>query len=274
MGESMDKIKNYFNSILLLIRKPVMSILPGQLSFFFLLSLIPILLIIGVISSNISSSTVLLENILSKGIPSDISSLLLPLLSGNEIDYNIIILMVSSLLLISKGTRSIMRVADNVYEIKEMKGIRGYIKSFILAFVLILLIAFIMIIPVFGSDMLSVFKQFNIFPNLSDSILKLYEIFKWPISILVIFVNLKIIYTYAPSKKIPTRTVNKGAIFTTILWVLLTILYSYYINNMSKYNLFYGGAAKIIVLMLWTYFISYIFVLGMGINSYELKNEK
>ena len=274
MGESMNKIKNSFNKILLLIRKPIMSILPGQLSFFFLLSLIPILLIIGLISSSLSTTPVLIENILSKGIPNDISSLLIPLLSGNDIDYNIIILMISALLLVSKGTRSIMKVASNVYEIKDMTGIKGYIKAFILAIVLILLISFIIIIPVFGSEMLFIFKQFNIFPNLSDNLLKLYEIFKWPISMLVIFINLKIIYTYAPSEKIPSRTVNKGAIFTTLLWGILTVLYSYYINNMSKYNLFYGGAAKIIVLMLWTYFISYIFVLGMGINSYELKNEK
>ena len=273
MGESMNKIKKSFNDILLLIRKPVMSILPGQLSFFFLLSLIPILLIIGVISSKVSSSTVILENILSKGTPADISTLLLPLLSGNEVDYNIIILMISSLLLVSKGTRSIMRVASNVYETKDITGIKGYIKAFILAIVLILLIAFIIIIPVFGSELLTIFKQFNLLPNLSDNILRLYEIFKWPISILVIFINLKIIYTYAPNGKVPTNTVNKGALFTTILWVLLTMLYSYYINNMSKYNLFYGGAAKIIVLMLWTYFISYIFVLGMGINANNLKKQ-
>ena len=272
MGESMNKIKNYFNDILLIIRKPVTSILPGQLSFFFLLSLIPIFLLIGIISTNLSSSTTIIEDILTKSTPGDISTLLLPLLSGG-VDYNIIILIISALLLVSKGTRSIMRVSSSVYEIKDTTGIKAYIKSFILAIVLILLISFIIIIPVFGSKILNMFKVLNIFPNLSESILNSYDLLKWPISIFIVFINLKVIYLFSLNKKIPSKSVNKGALFTTIVWVILTLLYSYYIDNMSKYTIFYGGAAKIIVLMLWTYLISYVFVLGICINVNDLKKE-
>ena len=67
--------------------------------------------------------------------------------------------------------------------------------------------------------------------------------------------------------KISAKSVNKGAIFTTILWSILTSLYSFYISNISSYDTFYGSASKIIVLMLWIYLISYIFVLGMSINA-------
>ena len=274
MGEYMKKIKNYFYDILIQIRKPVMSILPGQLSFFFLLSLIPILLIIGIISSSFSVSTETIQSVINKGTPGNISSLLLPLLTNNEVDYNIIILMVSALLLVSKGTRSIMRASGVIYEVEDIKGIKGFIKAFILAIILILLITFIIIIPVFGSKILYLFKQFNIIPDLTDNILKNYEIFKWPISMFVIFINVKILYLFSLNKKVPSSSVNIGAVFTTILWAILTFIYSYYITNMSKYNIFYGGAAKIIVLMLWTYLLSYIFVIGMVINAKYLKENK
>ena len=80
----------------------------------------------------------------------------------------------------------------NVYEINDITGIKGYLKAFLLAILLIISISFVIIIPVFGSRILLSFKQFNIFPNLSDNILRLYEVFKWPISMLVIFINLKI----------------------------------------------------------------------------------
>ena len=44
-------------------------------------------------------------------------------------------------------------------------------------------------------------------------------------------------------------------------------------NYSSTYDEYYGGASNLIVFMLWIYLISYIFVLGMSINSIEEKSE-
>lgn len=266
-----NKLSVFFKDVIELIRKPVMSILPGQLSFFLLLSLIPIILLIGVICSAFSVSTNDIMNILKGSLPADVSSLMIPLLYGKGMDYNIIILLISSLLLISKGTRSIMRVASIIYNTKEKNNIFMIFKSFALAFILVLLFAFIIIIPVLGSKILAILHNFKIVSNLTDSIIYMYNLLKWPISVLVIFINIKIIYTISPNKKISSSSVNKGSIFTTVLWILLTAMYSYYITNISSYNIFYGGASNLIVLMLWIYLISYIFVLGMSINASSLK---
>ena len=73
----------------------------------------------------------------------------------------------------------------------------------------------------------------------------------------------------APDKKVPSNSVNGGAIFTTILWIGITALYSYYINNFANYSVFYGSLANIVVLMLWIYFLSYFFVIGMAMNYRE-----
>ena len=83
----------------------------------------------------------------------------------------------------------------------------------------------------------------------------------------------KIIYIYSPNRTIPSKSVNKGATFTSVLWVAITALYSFYITHLTKYNIFYGGAANIIILMLWIYLMSYIFVLGMSINASYLKSQ-
>ena len=50
------KVCNFYKDIVALMRKPVMSILPGHLSFFLLLSLVPILLLIGVVANTLSFS--------------------------------------------------------------------------------------------------------------------------------------------------------------------------------------------------------------------------
>ena len=60
---------------------------------------------------------------------------------------------------------------------------------------------------------------------------------------------------------------NKGSIFTTIMWLLSSRIYSFYLNNFNHYNLYYGNMSNILILLIWIYLISYIFVIGMSINA-------
>ena len=70
---------------------------------------------------------------------------------------------------------------------------------------------------------------------------------------------------------------NKGALFTTIGWIIVTAIYSFYISHFANYQMFYGGISTIIVMMIWIYFLSYILVMGIAINqanySIDKKNE-
>lgn len=269
------KLSIFVKDVIQMIRKPVMSVLPGQLSFFLLLSLIPIILIIGVISSIFSLSTTGIINFINASFPASTSSLIIPLLNANQggFNYNVIFLIIPAILLVSKGTRSIMRVASIIYGVEDKNTIKEVVKSFLLAILLTLLISFIIIIPVLSGKILTIIHKFKIVSILTDNIIFIFNILKWPLSIFVIFINLKIIYTITPNKKISSKCVNKGAIFTTILWTLATYVYSFYITNISSYNIFYGSASNLIILMLWFYIISYIFVLGMSINANYIKNK-
>ena len=77
----------------------------------------------------------------------------------------------------------------------------------------------------------------------------------------------------APDRKIPSSYVNKGALFTSVFWVLATYIYSYYIANFAHYNVFYGGLSNVIILMLWVYFLAYIFTIGMALNQNDEKEK-
>lgn len=267
------KLKKFFKSVVKMMRKPVMSILPGQMSFFLLLSLIPMILLIGVISSSFSISIDNLIEFINITFPADTSKLILPLLSGKGLDYNIIILLISALLLVSKGTRSIIVAASNIYKVEDDDPIKNMIKSIIIAIILVLLVFFIIIIPVFGSRILLFVQGIANISFITNRLIRVYNLLKWPISIFIIFFNVKLIYTIAPNKQINSNTVNKGSLFTTFLWTITTFFYSFYMTHVSSYNIFYGGASSIIILMLWIYLISYIFVLGMSINASDDKLE-
>lgn len=267
------KINKFFKSVVKMMRKPVMSVLPGQLSFFLLLSLIPMVLLIGLISSFFSISIDSLIEFIKISLPADTSKLIIPLLNGKGVDYNVIILIVSSLMLVSKGTRSIIVAASNIYKVDENDPVKDTIKSIFIAIILVLLVFFIIVIPVFGSKILLFVQKFTDITFITNRVIDIYNIIKWPLTIFIIFINLKLIYTLAPNKQIKSSTVNKGSLFTTIIWTIMTFLYSFYMTNISSYNIFYGGASSIIILMLWIYLISYIFVLGMSINASDEKFE-
>ena len=82
--------------------------------------------------------------------------------------------------------------------------------------------------------------------------------------ILLIFLNF---YIFGPCKPIKIKQALPGAFITTILWALLSIGYSYYINNFSNYREIYGNISTIIVLMTWIYLCSISITIGYKINA-------
>ena len=54
--------------------------------------------------------------------------------------------------------------------------------------------------------------------------------------------------------------------FTTTLWFIVTMIYSYYIKNIADYNHYYAGLGTIVMLMVWLYILAFIFVIGISLN--------
>ena len=86
------------------------------------------------------------------------------------------------------------------------------------------------------------------------------------------FFIIKLIYFIAPDERVPSKYINKGAIFTTIGWLLVTIIFSYYINNIARYDRVYGNLAAIVMLLFWFYILAYIFVIGLYLNKVSTDN--
>lgn len=265
-----DKYLHFYNEVLMIMRKPVMSVLPGHLSFFLLLSSIPIILIFGVIAGTFSLSFDSLSEFITLSLPASTSKLILPLFSGKALDYSVILLVLSALYLASRATKAIIMAANNIYG-GERNTIEEIIKSIIITILIIMLFIFITIILILGEKILELLSQIPEIGFISENILKSINFFRWPLSLFVIFFTVKLIYTLTPNKKISSKTVNKGTLFTTIAWIFVTFIYSFYVTHYASYNEYYGSASNLVVLMIWVYLISQIFVMGMIINAIEDK---
>ena len=94
------------------------------------------------------------------------------------------------------------------------------------------------------------------------------------IIIIMIFIFIGI-YRFAPAKRLFWRDVLPGSIFSTIGWIVLSFVFSFYIDNFNNYARFYGSLGAGFILMTWLFLISVIFILGVEINYVitELKHK-
>ena len=271
MKKIFQNFKEFCIDIFRLMRKPVVSVLSGNLAFFFLLSAVPIILLIGIAANTFSFSIDSFISFLQQSLPASTSELVIPLFSGRALDINIVFLLICALYLISCGTNSIIMVASNIYNVKG-NIYKNLLKSFVITIILLFLFVFLVIILIVGGKFLLILSELPNMNIISDNSVKIFNFIKWPVSIVVIYFTLKIIYVLAPNKSINIKSVNKGSLFTTVLWIIFTAIYSVYSMNISPYNTYFGSAASIVILMVWIYFMAYIFVIGMIINAVEEKN--
>ena len=270
MKNLINKYLHFFNNILTIMRKPEMSVLPGHLSFFLLLSAIPIILLFAIIATAFSLSFDNIVEFITLSLPASTSKLIIPLFSEHVLDFSIVLLVISAIYLASRGTKAIIIASNSIYGVRR-NAMQDMIKSLIITILLILLFIFMIVILILGEKILELIGEIEEISFITENILKSFSFLRWPISLFVIFFTIKLIYTLTPNKRINTRTVNKGTFFTTVFWIIITFIYSFYVTRYASYNTYYGSASNLVVLMLWVYLISQIFVVGMIINSIEDK---
>lgn len=265
IGDNMDIVKRYMKKLFMIINKDEMKILPGHLAFFMVLSLIPSITLIGIICNKFGLSNTDVLEFFREILPIGVVDVIHPFIESSGSSIALIYLIIS-FILVSNGVYAIISTTNTLYQITDSNQLKGRIKAIILTILLMFLFVFILIVLAFGNMIVSFVLNLEILENLSDNIYHLFVYIKWPIAFFIIYIILKLIYTLSPDKEIKSKTVTKGAIFTTIGWLTVTAIYSYYANNVARYDLFYGNLSNIVILMMWIYIVAYIFAIGIAIN--------
>ena len=249
--------------------RPEMLVLPGQIAFFLFLSVVPTLTLIGYACSYLNLSNDLVQTFLSNILSKDIASLVAPIITSTEITPAFFISLGVGYFIASNGMSSIIVASNTIYGIKDSGFFKRRLKAIIMELVIVILFLFILLVPLLGSTIIDLLHYLNLDTETTSIIVNTFNLLGGPLSWIIVFLFIKTIYTMAPDKKFASRSVNGGAIFTTIAWIGITELYSYYIANYANYSLFYGSLANIVILMLWVYFLSYAFVIGMAMNYHQ-----
>ena len=269
----MEKAREFILKIFRYLMRPEMRILPGQLAFYLVMTIIPLLALIVTIAAALSISVETVRIAISESVPIGLANILNGIISGDGINFNIIVFYFSAILLASNGTYSMINTSNEIYKVKPKNILSRRGKAIIMIFIIMVLLIFLLAVPVFGGTISEIFMNATGSRLFPDLIRKLLTLLKYPITFGFLFINIKLMYIIAPDEEIPSRTTNKGALFTALGWILSTEIFSFYLEKFANYDAFYGSISNILVLFLWIYLLSYIFVLGMVINASSYREE-
>lgn len=261
--------KNFFERFWEAFWRPEMLILPGQIAFFLFLSVVPTLTLIGYACSYLNLSNDLVQSFLSNILSQNVADLLVPILTATEITPAFFISLGVGYFVASNGMSSIIVASNTIYGIKDSGFFKRRLKAIVMELVIVILFLFLLIVPLLGNSIIELLHHLNLDTETTSIVISIFDFLGGPFSWLIIFLFIKTIYTMAPDKKFLSRSVNGGALFTTMAWIGITELYSLYISKYANYSLFYGSLANIVILMLWVYFLSYAFVIGMAMNYHQ-----
>jgi membrane protein len=170
----------------------------------------------------------------------------------------------------SNGMNAVIKGLNHAYDVDETRPFyksRGM--SLILTVGLIIVVAAALILQVFGKQIGGFASEFI---GVSDRFLTLWNWTRWFLSPLLLFGVFVFLYYLAPNIKLKCVTVLPGAVFAVVGWIVVSLGFSFYVNNFGNYSATYGSIGGIIVMMIWFYLSAMIILVGGEINA--LRNDQ
>lgn len=270
----MEQARGFFKEIIKIVKKPEMRILPGQLAFFLVMSIIPTIALVGVIANKLSIPLDTIKVTISSSIPKEISSFITDILTGQGFNFNIAVFFISAFILASNGPHSMIITSNEIYKIKPNSILKRRLKAIGMTLSLVGLFIFLFMVPVCGDSIFMLLRYYITNQTPINIAYKIYQFLKYPAIIAILYLNIRMMYTIAPDEKIESISTRKGAIFTTVGWIIATEIFAFYIGTFASYDIFYGSISNLLVVLLWVYILSYIFVLGLVLNAGSYRHQQ
>ena len=237
-------------------------------AFFMFLSLVPIILLICSIIpyTSLSQEMVLsiFDEYLGNLVPGNVAVLFDDIVQ--EIySGSLLTLSVSAIATIwsaGKMFLALMRGLDNIHH----DGLQNYfvarMKACLYTVVMMAVIVFLLLVVVFGSKIVSFITYYV--PDIAP-FLNWVLSFRFGFTLLGLVIVFTVIYTFVPKKKLKLTRQIPGALFSALLWIIFSWLFSAYVSYTDNFGA-YGSLATIVIAMIWLYYCMYIFLMGAYLN--------
>ncbi|MGX1025220.1 YihY/virulence factor BrkB family protein [Psychroflexus sp. MBR-150] len=176
-----------------------------------------------------------------------------------------------SIFLMSNGVNAIFTSFEFSYHTKINRTIiRQYIVAVGVALIIAILLLISVAVTIYFTYMIENLTDLGI---VGDTILWA-EIGRYATLLIMLYLGIAILYYFGTREGRESSFFSIGALFTTFLITITTYLFSFYIENFSNYNKLYGSIGALLILMIYIWLNSNIFLLGFELNASIQKLKK
>ena len=206
-----------------------------------------------------------LKGTMPKNLQGDLTELISEIVNkkrGGVLSFGFLFALFAS----TSGIMALIRSFNLTYKTNEN---RGFFKERFIAVGLNFLLTFVLLIAftvfILGNFVVKMLAKKDLIQY--DFTFYLTKSLTYLIIFSVFFFTISIIYYYAPAIHKRWKFFNAGSITASIMTILVTNLFSYYLVNFASYHKVYGSIGSLIALMVWLYFVSLILIVGFEINA-------
>lgn len=271
MKEKFNRIKGYAFRVMDVVSSHHTGAYAAQAAYFFVLSMIPIILLLLTMVQFTSLTKDYIMNAVLQVFPTTVEGLIESIVdqvysqSGTIIPITVLVALWSA----GRGVLSITNGLNCVYESRETRNY-VYLRIRASLYTVIFLVAIILslVLSVFGNRIAIMLNQhFPVLVRLIDTVIRSRTL----ITLCILTLFWDTVYKYLPNRKnIGETTMKKqlpGAIFTACAWQVISFVFSIYLDIFTGFTTMYGSLTMIILIMLWLYMCMYVILLGGEVNA-------
>jgi membrane protein len=182
--------------------------------------------------------------------------------SGKALSFGFVVGFLVALWSANSGIKAIFEAMNVAYEEEEKRSFI-WLNLLSLAFTLGAMVVGILMVVMVG-----VVPAVLAFLHLGGLTEVLVRVLRWPLLLIAVAVVISIIYRYGPSReRAQWRWINWGAAGAAVVWLVASVLFSWYLQNFANYNATYGSLGAVIGFMMWTWISVLILLAGAELNS-------
>jgi len=263
------RLWNIFFYILKKMRDPYYAGAPAELAFFFLLSMVPLTIVLGELLGVFSISINWLYTLIEQYASFQVAQSLAPYLTYKPAGTINILFILLAIWASSRGQYSLLRISNYAYEHGGIsysylhERLRA-IKTVILT---LFLIAFSLVILIYGESILKVIAiYFHQTFSMEFKVRNVWLVIRWPIAVAIYFLTITYTYAVLPAEKLKLKAVMPGALFSSASILVASLAYSWYLREATGNAVLYGSLASVVALLVWFYILGFILVIGIHVN--------
>jgi len=244
--------------------------LAAQLAYYFFLALFPALLFLVAVISFMPVAGLLdaVTTMLARVAPEEGLSIVREQLVKITSDKSTGLLtlgMLGTIWSTSSGMTAIIDTLNQAYDIQEGRPwwkvrLMAIGLTIALAVFIVLSLALVLVGPTLA-------EKVAVWAHMGPIFEWTWKIVQWPIVFGLVTLGIALIYYFAPDAEQDWAYITPGSLLATVLWLLVSLVFKFYIANFTSYTATYGIIGGAIVLMLWFYVSALAVLIGAEMNA-------